>query len=285
MPIETANFINELDVANPLGSDDRSTADDHLRLVKGALKGSFPNFTGIPMTATEAQLNAAGSPLIFAPPVTSGAADTYTATVGITAYVTGTIYKLRIHAANTAAVPTLALDGLAAINIAMVGGANLLAGELYLDFIAELYYTGTFFALLNPPELSGTVTSSLTTDDTGTITLSSIFDTLAYAVRGRYCTVSGRIQVLTVSVPVGQVELQGLPFVDAILLEASDESTSDVLYTGLSASVASGVALRWASTATPIIVEKSTTTFLSNSMTGKLQSGTAFIINHTYPVR
>jgi hypothetical protein len=43
MPIEVANYVQDLDVSNPPGSDDRSQGDNHLRLIKTALKGTFPN--------------------------------------------------------------------------------------------------------------------------------------------------------------------------------------------------------------------------------------------------
>lgn len=56
MAIETASYINDLNVANPPGSDPVSQADDHIRLVKNVLKSTFPNITG-PVTATQAQLN------------------------------------------------------------------------------------------------------------------------------------------------------------------------------------------------------------------------------------
>lgn len=56
MPLETATYINQLDAANPLGSDPIASGDDHLRLIKAALKATFPNITG-PVTPTQAVLN------------------------------------------------------------------------------------------------------------------------------------------------------------------------------------------------------------------------------------
>lgn len=46
MPLETATFINQLDAANPLGSDPIAAGDDHIRLIKSAVKATFPNITG-----------------------------------------------------------------------------------------------------------------------------------------------------------------------------------------------------------------------------------------------
>lgn len=46
MALETASFIASLVVSNPDGTDQRSTADDHLRLIKACLKRSFPMIDG-----------------------------------------------------------------------------------------------------------------------------------------------------------------------------------------------------------------------------------------------
>lgn len=56
MPIETATYISDLVTTNPAGSDAKSTADDHLRLIKSAVKTTFPNVTGS-VTPTHTELN------------------------------------------------------------------------------------------------------------------------------------------------------------------------------------------------------------------------------------
>jgi hypothetical protein len=56
MGLEAATYINDLITANPVGSDDRSTADDHLRLIKSVLKSSFTGITGA-VTATHTEIN------------------------------------------------------------------------------------------------------------------------------------------------------------------------------------------------------------------------------------
>ena len=57
MPLEISNFISDLVASNPTGSDNKSTADDHLRLIKSTLKATFPNLSA-PVTKTAAQINA-----------------------------------------------------------------------------------------------------------------------------------------------------------------------------------------------------------------------------------
>lgn len=46
MALESATYINGLDAANPTATDPKSQGDDHLRLIKGAVKATFPNVAG-----------------------------------------------------------------------------------------------------------------------------------------------------------------------------------------------------------------------------------------------
>lgn len=57
MSLESTTYIDGLDPANPPGSDPLAQADDHLRLIKSALKATFPNITG-PVTVSQDELNA-----------------------------------------------------------------------------------------------------------------------------------------------------------------------------------------------------------------------------------
>jgi hypothetical protein len=56
MPLETASFINGLNSANPTATDPISQGDDHIRLLKSAVKATFPNLTGA-VTPTQTELN------------------------------------------------------------------------------------------------------------------------------------------------------------------------------------------------------------------------------------
>ena len=57
MALETASFIDGLNSSNPAATDALAQADDHLRLIKAAIKATFPNITGA-VTLTQAQINA-----------------------------------------------------------------------------------------------------------------------------------------------------------------------------------------------------------------------------------
>jgi hypothetical protein len=58
MPLESASYIGELNPANPTDVDPVAAAAAQLRLIKGAVQGSFPNLGSAAMTLTSAQINA-----------------------------------------------------------------------------------------------------------------------------------------------------------------------------------------------------------------------------------
>jgi len=63
MSLENAQYIHQLNPANPAGSDRLQQGDDHLRMLKAALKATFPNLTG-PVTATQDFLNGLAASLV-----------------------------------------------------------------------------------------------------------------------------------------------------------------------------------------------------------------------------
>jgi len=57
MALEVGTYISDLVITNPVGATDtKAQGDDHIRLIKAALKATFPNITGA-MTKTHTQLN------------------------------------------------------------------------------------------------------------------------------------------------------------------------------------------------------------------------------------
>lgn len=44
MGLENANYIAQLDETNPEGTDSRRQGDDHMRMIKGVLRKTFPEF-------------------------------------------------------------------------------------------------------------------------------------------------------------------------------------------------------------------------------------------------
>lgn len=59
MPIENAGYISQLVPTQPQGGESISEGDDHLRVIKTAVKQSFPNINA-EVTSTPAELNKVG---------------------------------------------------------------------------------------------------------------------------------------------------------------------------------------------------------------------------------
>jgi len=57
MPLETGTKVPDLNNAWPLGSDPKNQGDDHLRLIKTCLQGSFPSLGSGQYTGTAAELD------------------------------------------------------------------------------------------------------------------------------------------------------------------------------------------------------------------------------------
>jgi hypothetical protein len=56
MGIETFNYIDSLNTANPTSTDNVSEGDDHIRGIKTTLKNTFPSLDGA-VNATDTELN------------------------------------------------------------------------------------------------------------------------------------------------------------------------------------------------------------------------------------
>lgn len=110
MTVETAPFINSLDATYPASGDAKSEGDNHLRLIKSAVKATFPNVTGA-VTPTHTQLNTVpdlapkASPTFTGTPVAPTAATTDNSTqLATTALVSAKI----VAAALSAELPSQA---------------------------------------------------------------------------------------------------------------------------------------------------------------------------------
>lgn len=65
MSLETAQFIHQLNPSNPSGADRLKEGDDHIRLLKAALKNTFPGLTGpLDASVTNEFLNGLAASLV-----------------------------------------------------------------------------------------------------------------------------------------------------------------------------------------------------------------------------
>jgi len=136
MGIETGNYISDFVLTNPLGSDDRSTSDNHHRLIKTFLQNSLRNHD---------------APAVIIPAAAGGTANaqTLTLTPALAAYVADMIVWFWPVADNTGAT-TININGLGVKTIVDRQGNALVAGELQTEVPACIVYNGTNFVLVNP---------------------------------------------------------------------------------------------------------------------------------------
>jgi hypothetical protein len=148
MALETATYISDLNTSNPTSTDPVSQGDDHLRLIKSALKTTFPNVTGA-VTATHTELN-------YVDALTSAA-------VGLTDTQTLTNKTLTSPAVNT---PTI--TGTKEIKVAMSANAiDLATGNYFTKTIS----TNTTFTVSNTPSAGTAVSFILELTNAGAYTL------------------------------------------------------------------------------------------------------------------
>lgn len=81
MALETGTYISDLVAANPDGASPKSSMDDHLRLIKGTIKATFPNVAGA-VTASHTDLNTVPGLAPKASPAFTGTPSAPTAATG-----------------------------------------------------------------------------------------------------------------------------------------------------------------------------------------------------------
>jgi hypothetical protein len=123
MPLETATFIDGLVSANPAGADAKSTADDHLRLIKSTVKATFPNITGA-VTATQAELNSVTAKANIASPDFTGTPTAPTATLGNNTTQLATTAFIQAAIANVNAQTGVAVSIVSGTSQAGVAGSH-----------------------------------------------------------------------------------------------------------------------------------------------------------------
>lgn len=148
MPLETGTYIPDLLPSNPPDTDAEAQGAAHLRLVKGTLKNTFPNFTDTALVSTQAQLD--------------GIAQ---------AYFAGLLSNIDVKLANgTVGAPSLAFmdDATSGLYSSAAGNIDIsIAGVLVAAFNSTgLGITGAF-------AVSGNATVGGTLTVTGTLVASN----------------------------------------------------------------------------------------------------------------
>lgn len=118
-----------------------------------------------------------------------GTAQAQTATLApaLAALATGVEIRWKPAAANTAAAPTLAVNGLTATAVTKCGTTALVANDLTTSFVADAVYDGTEFQLMNPQAVpcgamsAGTGTGNFSDNETPTGSCPTTSLSLAHA--------------------------------------------------------------------------------------------------------
>ena len=139
MGLESATYIDGLNTSNPVGASDFvSQGDDHLRLIKTAIKATFPG------VAFPIGYNTFGG---------SATALTLTLAVAPAAYVDGMRVWGRIPTGGTATgAATLNVNALGAVSVVKNHDQPIEAGDWEEDQIVEFMYNSadTTFELVTP---------------------------------------------------------------------------------------------------------------------------------------
>ncbi len=132
MGLETGSYIVDLTVANPAVNDPKSQGDDHIRLVKTAIKNSFPGFSGpICVGGTD-----------------TGVTNSYVLSAPLPAYVENTIVVWKPVNSNTGAA-TININSLGSRSIKQVDGTALTANDLISGRYVGMIDNGTEYRLLS----------------------------------------------------------------------------------------------------------------------------------------
>lgn len=195
------------------------------------------NFTA---ARTDAGQTFTGVQVMTSPNVVTSINDTNSnEVIGISATASA-VNEITIANAATGNAPTISATG-SDTNIGLTltpkgtGNTTVTSGNIVvgtaakgIDFSANTGAAGETGALLNWYE-EGTFTTSMTCGTSGTITLDSNENTLAYTRIGRVVYISGQIAISSVGSPTGTVTLNNLPFASASLPQRSESAIFNVL--------------------------------------------------------
>lgn len=135
MALETGSYVGDLVTTNPDGADAKSTLDNHDRLIKTCVKGSFAGWPGLILyTGTEAQGATVNDYVLTVTPAPA-------------AYTTGIAVFKATHT-NTGAA-TLKVNSLVAKTLKNVNGSALSANDIPNGAIVVAYYDGTDYLMLS----------------------------------------------------------------------------------------------------------------------------------------
>jgi hypothetical protein len=187
---------------------------------------------------------------------------------------------VKVAVSNLTAGRAVATGALTVTGDQTLSTGNIIQGTAAkgFNFTANTPLAGMTSQLLNWYE-EGYSTAVLTCDS-GSITMNTARDTLAYVRIGRQVTVTGMVEVSSVSSPTGNFYIS-LPFTVSSLSEFSSWTAGTVRFGTVSANIADIVCFV-TSGATTLRVSMGDGTSFLNTSAQQLQAGSQVIVNLTY---
>ncbi len=184
MALESATYINELVATNPTGTDARSQGDDHIRMVKSAVKITFPNITGA-VTPTHTELNYVDGVTSAVQTQLDAKAPLASPTLTGDSTISGTLEVTGVTTLGTTTTPTMTGDD-DSTNVATTAFVN---GEIY-DNKNTADYPVVMDSAGKLPALDGSQLTGITRATNTLFTSSGTFD-VPVGITTIYVTASG----------------------------------------------------------------------------------------------
>jgi hypothetical protein len=194
--------------------------------------------------------------------------------------LTGTEVVAIVQSNTTKKVPVADLTtgrALSATQLTLTTGNLIVASGKGIDF-SDTPGTGTSELLADYEE--GLHTASITCGTSGTVTMNTGRDAMAYTRIGRQVTVTGMIEVLSVLLPVGYFTIS-LPYAIATLSEFSARTTGTVIFPPITGSTKDFVVLTVEGESFIRIYKGSGSSYTSDAAE-QLQATTQIHVSFTY---
>jgi hypothetical protein len=198
--LETATYIDALVVSNPDGADARSTADDHLRLIKASLRRSFPMVAGA--------VSASHAAISFVNDLSASAQAQLNALRDGSATARAAVTATTAISASSAA----ALGGVAAASFARIDAVNTFTAQYDLRQAADAraYYQNTSAPTGNRTWLVNYVTNN------GYLEFTTVGNSLTYGVCALNITSTAGIPQNAFFTLVGTIYVNGQAVTDPL---------------------------------------------------------------------
>lgn len=208
MTVEAATYISQLDASYPAAGDAKSEGDDHLRLIKAAIKATWPNLTATAINATSADLNAlvnAATTGASAFNVTTQASTDNSTKAASTAFVStavaAAVFAATLPSQSGNGGKTIYTDGATASWQSLGGPVTVVSGT------TQTAVAGNHYVLTNVAATTVTLPASPSSGDTVWVTWSNTLITNVIARNGN--TIMGSASDMTLdTVTNGTVQLR-----------------------------------------------------------------------------